>query len=60
MLAAALLSDELCTPRCTCDRRRAHQLAQWWLRKPGVTRAQVVETYASVTWNGLAVVLGVT
>ena len=38
----------------------AHQLAQWWLRTPGVSREQVVETYAALTWNGLATVLGVT
>ncbi len=37
----------------------AHQLAQWWLRTPGVPRAQVVETYSAVTWNGLATVLGI-
>jgi AcrR family transcriptional regulator len=38
----------------------AHQLAQWWLRTPGVPREQVVETYCAVTWDGLAAVLGIT
>jgi len=31
----------------------AHQLAQWWLRTPGITRAQVVEWYCSASWDGL-------
>src|SRR4029077_13133683 len=31
----------------------AHQLAQWWLRTPGVTREQVVEWYCAATWEGL-------
>jgi AcrR family transcriptional regulator len=35
----------------------AHQLAQWWLRTPGVARAYVVESFVSVTWGGLATVL---
>lgn len=38
----------------------AHQLAQWWLRTPGVSRADVVDTYCAVTWGGLAEVLGIT
>ena len=37
----------------------AHQLAQWWLRTPGVARDEVVRMYCGVTWNGLAAVLGV-
>jgi AcrR family transcriptional regulator len=37
----------------------AHQLAQWWLRTPGVAREQVVNAYRAVTWDGLAAVLGV-
>lgn len=36
----------------------AHQLAQWWLRAPGVPREEVVEMYCDVTWGGLAAVLG--
>jgi AcrR family transcriptional regulator len=31
----------------------AHQLAQWWLRTPGVPREQVVRWYCEVCWNGL-------
>lgn len=31
----------------------AHQMAQWWLRTPGVTRAQVVEWYRAASWDGL-------
>ena len=38
----------------------AHQLAQWWLRTPGVPRGYIVETYCAVTWGGLAAVLGIT
>jgi tetracycline repressor-like protein len=38
----------------------AHQLAQWWLRTPGVSRAYVVESFCAVTWGGLAAVLGIT
>lgn len=37
----------------------AHQLAQWWLRTPGVPRQHVVEMYRDVTWNGLAAALGI-
>lgn len=35
----------------------AHQLAQWWLRTPGVPREQVVRIYSAVTWEGLEAVL---
>lgn len=38
----------------------AHQLAQWWLRTPGVPRSYVVESYCAVTWGGLGAVLGIT
>jgi AcrR family transcriptional regulator len=31
----------------------AHQLAQWWLRTPGVARQQVVQWYSAVCWEGL-------
>ena len=31
----------------------AHQMAQWWLRTPGVTRAQIVEWYRAASWDGL-------
>jgi AcrR family transcriptional regulator len=31
----------------------AHQLAQWWLRTPGVARQQVVQWYCAVCWEGL-------
>jgi AcrR family transcriptional regulator len=37
----------------------AHQLAQWWLRTPGVPREEVVKTYCAVTWEGLAAVLDI-
>ena len=37
----------------------AHQMAQWWLRTPGVAREDVVEMYRAVTWDGLASVLGI-
>jgi AcrR family transcriptional regulator len=36
----------------------AHQLAQWWLRTPGVSREQVVEWYCRVCWEGLGAALG--
>jgi AcrR family transcriptional regulator len=36
----------------------AHQLAQWWLRRPEVPREEVVAVYRDVTWGGLAAVLG--
>ena len=36
----------------------AHQLAQWWLRTPGVPREEVVDTYCTVTWSGLASAIG--
>jgi AcrR family transcriptional regulator len=36
----------------------AHQLAQWWLRTPGVPRATVVEIYSALTWAGLPAALG--
>jgi AcrR family transcriptional regulator len=35
----------------------AHQLAQWWLRTPGVSREQVVAWYCRVCWEGLAFAL---
>jgi AcrR family transcriptional regulator len=38
----------------------AHQLAQWWLRTPGVTREQVVEWYCAATWEGLVGLVGPT
>jgi AcrR family transcriptional regulator len=31
----------------------AHQLAQWWLRTPGIPRERVVEWYCAVTWEGV-------
>lgn len=30
-----------------------HQLAEWWLRTPGVARSQVVQWYCEVCWEGL-------
>jgi AcrR family transcriptional regulator len=36
----------------------AHQLAQWWLRTPEVTRDQVVGWYMHVVWSGLSSALG--
>jgi AcrR family transcriptional regulator len=36
----------------------AHQLAQWWLRTPGVSREQVVEWFCAVVWTGLGALLG--
>jgi AcrR family transcriptional regulator len=35
----------------------AHQLAQWWLRTPGVSREQIVGWYCQVCWEGLALAL---
>jgi AcrR family transcriptional regulator len=32
----------------------AHQLAQWWLRTPGVSRQQIVAWYCGICWDGLA------
>jgi AcrR family transcriptional regulator len=31
----------------------AHQLAQWWLRTPGISREQVVGWYCALVWDGL-------
>jgi len=31
----------------------AHQLAQWWLRTPGIPRERIVDWYCEVTWNGV-------
>ena len=31
----------------------AHQLAQWWLRTPGISREQLVEWYVAMTWEGV-------
>jgi AcrR family transcriptional regulator len=35
----------------------SHQLAQWWLRTPGVRREQVVAWYCEVAWSGLRALL---
>jgi AcrR family transcriptional regulator len=35
----------------------AHQLAQWWLRTPGVSREQIVKWYSRVCWDGLGLAL---
>jgi AcrR family transcriptional regulator len=35
----------------------AHQLAQWWLRTPGIERERVLSWYCRVCWEGLAVAL---
>jgi AcrR family transcriptional regulator len=35
----------------------AHQLAQWWLRTPEVSRQQLVEWYCAVVWQGLGMLL---
>jgi hypothetical protein len=35
----------------------AHQLAQWWLRTPGIPREQVVKWYRDLTWNGLGALI---
>jgi AcrR family transcriptional regulator len=37
----------------------AHQLAQWWLRTPRISRREIVALYCTVTWDGLAAALGV-
>ena len=31
----------------------AHQLAQWWLRTPGIPREQLVAWYCEMTWDGV-------
>jgi AcrR family transcriptional regulator len=35
----------------------AHQLAQWWLRTPDISREQVVAWYTRLCWEGLGAVL---
>ena len=35
-----------------------HQLAEWWLRTPGISRGQVVRWYSQVCWGGLGAALG--
>jgi AcrR family transcriptional regulator len=30
-----------------------HQLAQWWLRTPGIPREQIVQWYCEMTWSGI-------
>jgi AcrR family transcriptional regulator len=35
----------------------AHQLAQWWLRTPGVSREDVVRWYAELVWRGVGALL---
>jgi hypothetical protein len=35
----------------------AHQLAQWWLRTPGVSREQIVGWYCRLCWEGLGLAL---
>ncbi|HEX8085065.1 MAG TPA: TetR/AcrR family transcriptional regulator [Solirubrobacteraceae bacterium] len=30
-----------------------HQLAQWWLRTPGISREQLVAWYCEATWSGV-------
>jgi AcrR family transcriptional regulator len=32
----------------------AHQLAQWWLRTPRISRKRIVQWYCEVTWAGLS------
>jgi AcrR family transcriptional regulator len=38
----------------------AHQLAQWWLRTPGIPRARVVSWYCEASWDGLRVLVSTT
>ena len=35
-----------------------HQLAQWWLRTPEISREQIVGWYCAVVWEGLGTLLG--
>lgn len=30
-----------------------NQLAQWWLRTPGISRKQLVDWYCQITWGGV-------
>jgi AcrR family transcriptional regulator len=34
-----------------------NQLAQWWLRTPGISREQLVDWYCDITWGGISAVL---
>lgn len=40
-----------------CVGGAAHQLAQFWLRNPGLTRERIVGWYCELVWHGLAGVL---
>jgi AcrR family transcriptional regulator len=55
-LAAPVADREQLTAFAHAIGGAAHQLAQWWLRTPGVPRAQVVEWYCAVCWEGLRAV----
>jgi AcrR family transcriptional regulator len=35
----------------------SHQMAQWWLRTPGIDRAALVAWYTEVCWTGLAALM---
>ena len=35
-----------------------NQLAQWWLRTPGVSREQLVDWYCEITWGGVGAIAG--
>jgi AcrR family transcriptional regulator len=34
-----------------------NQLAQWWLRTPGISREQLVDWYCDITWGGISALL---
>jgi AcrR family transcriptional regulator len=34
-----------------------NQLAQWWLRTPGISREQLVDWYCDITWGGISAML---
>jgi AcrR family transcriptional regulator len=34
-----------------------NQMAQWWLRTPGIDRAQLVDWYCDITWGGVSAVV---
>lgn len=34
-----------------------NQLAQWWLRTPGISRERLVDWYCGITWGGISAML---
>jgi AcrR family transcriptional regulator len=34
-----------------------NQLAQWWLRTPGISREQLVDWYCEITWGGVSAIV---